>query len=279
MYRQSHWLDRAKHLALDRKERYRHCGQGYAAVLSRDTKGYSMHCFKCGEHEFHGKDMYTLDEIKNHQELRERANDPPKDLPKDYTTTIPTQYATWLYRAGISVTTYMRYGIGWSDYHHRIILPVYNGDTLVYWQGRAVMCGQLPKYINPPGGKQGVMYRCGDHRDRSRVVVTEDILSCIRVGKHLPSVSILGTSTSDEQAGYLCQFNLVEYWLDPDKAGIAGSKKGAQKMALATKSNILTSKKDPKNLPDRVLRRILGLSDQRNYTYYGHVLTSDAQAP
>lgn len=276
MYRQPYWLDRAKQLELDRKERYRHCGEGYAAVLSRDVKGYSMHCFRCGEHEFHGKGLYTLDELKHHQELRERAHDPPKDLPRDFTPVIPTHHATWLFKAGISTEQYTRCGIGWSEYHSRIILPIYDGDRLVYWQGRAVLAGQLPKYINPPGCKQGVLYHFGDHRDRSRLIVTEDILSCIRVGKHLPSVSILGTSTSDEQAGYLCQFDLVEYWLDPDEAGIAGSKKGASKMALATKSNILTSHKDPKNLSDRVLRSILGLSEKRNYIYHGYVITPDA---
>jgi DNA primase len=102
------------------------------------------------------------------------------------------------------------------------------------------------------------------------VVVTEDILSAIRVGAHIPAVSILGTKTSDAQAAQLAEYDKVDYWLDPDQAGIDGTVKGRRKLALVTETGAITSPVDPKNLSDREIREALKLTPNHRYTYYDY---------
>jgi DNA primase len=177
----------------------------------------------------------------------------------------------------------MALGIGWSSKLHRIVLPVYSdsGD-LLYYQCRAVDKGQVPKYINPRADKSTLLYtRFPPGSNRHRVIVTEDILSCIKVGRHIRCVSILGTATSTGQATRLARYNRVTYWLDPDKAGLRGSAKGVKTLKLLTSADAIYSNKDPKNLSDRVIREHLCLPYKERYTYIGplDLKTIETQAP
>ena len=274
----SEWLHIAEELPLGGKTRYRHCGHDKDAIVSHGSKYYSLYCFKCGHRDYSYRGPKLLTEIF---ELNQRAENPSVGLPEDFTTDIPPEHRTWLYRGSVDDHAAMEAGIGWSSYLQRVVLPLYSDSgVLLYWQARAIHKGQEPKYINPQTDKTGLLYRAGAHPQDSskrRVVVTEDILSAIRVGKHTPAVSILGTHTSDQQAGVLAEYQRVSYWLDPDSAGKRGSLEGCKLLAPVTEVEILTSKKDPKNLPDRVIREVLGLRVQRNYTYHGPLTLTDPQ--
>ena len=268
------WIEIAESLPLNTKTRIKCCGSNRDAVISHDTKGYVLYCFRCDTRIVHSIDARTLGEIYNLDKL---ANEQiPVTLPEDLIPVIPLQHSLWLYKAGIDTQTYTDAGIGWSDSLQRIILPVRSatGD-LLYYQCRAVHQGQLPKYKNPPTSKTSFLYLAGAKQRLSRIVVCEDILSAIRVGKHTPACSILGTKTSDEQAGILSAYDMVSYWLDPDAAGIKGSREGSIKVGLATNTEILNSDVDPKNLPDRSIRQILKLPASEDYTYHGCLTFTD----
>jgi len=267
------WLEIAEELPLGTKTRVTCCGKNRDAVISNDKQGYSVHCFKCGYSDRHTVHNRTLEQLRCLEELNRQPD--PVEIPEDFTSVIPVQHRTWLYKAGITHAEYLQAGIGWSDHLQRIIIPLY-GDSgeLLYFQCRAVHKGQLPKYKNPPVEKATLLYKV-NHPDYSRVVVTEDILSALKVGRHTHAVSILGTKTSDEQAAYLSEFKLVSYWLDPDKAGLEGARKGCKQLSLVTNTEVLHSSKDPKNLSDRVIRKILGLPTMETYTYHGCVITQN----
>lgn len=184
-----------------------------------------------------------------------------------------------MYKAGISTSRYIEAGIGWSDSLQRIVIPVYSTDgELLYFQCRAVHKGQLPKYSNPSREKSSLLYMAGWGYSKQRVVVTEDILSCIRVGKHIPAACILGTKTSDEQAGILSQFKHVTYWLDNDDAGHRGARAGTAKLRLATHADSIHSQHDPKEYSDREIRQYLGLCPTERYTYHGCIVIEDIEA-
>ena len=270
------WIEIAENLPLNTNTRVKCCGRNRDAIISSSLSGYSYYCFKCDSRLFHSVRSRTLQQLLNIQELNEQP--PILEIPGDFTPVIPLEHCLWLYKAGISNEIYTREGIGWSDSLQRIIIPIYNSDgDLTYFQCRAVHKGQIPKYKNPQVSKSRLLYFCGIGRARQRIVVTEDILSAIRVGKHTPACSLLGTKTSDEQAGMLSDYKLVSYWLDPDKAGIKGAREGALKVGLATKTEILTSKVDPKHLSDRVLREILKLPPNKSYTYHGCITPKNTQ--
>lgn len=276
------WIQIAKQLPLGRQQRYRHeCSTKLNAIINVTKLGYNLNCYKCGEHLFVPHGARTLPELA---ELNRRAKEAQYSekvqLPKDFKDGVPTAYSTWLYKAGISTDVIREVRIGWSESLHRIIIPIYDTDgVLVYWQARAVHKEQKPKYINPRVDKSRTLYlRIPPGSNTQRLCITEDILSCIRVGKHIPCASILGTSLSDGQAIRLARYRRVAIWLDPDTAGRQGSVKCKKKLALMTQADIIYSDVDPKCLPDREIRRCLCLPKQETYTYHGHTIIKDAKA-
>jgi DNA primase len=209
----------------------------------------------------------SIAEIARLKDLNAEALVPQtKELPNDFTLDIPIDSFSWLARGGISVIHARNRGIGWSDRLGRIVLPIYKDGELVYWQARAVTPGQSPKYSNPPVSKSEILYTVGDSRDKSRVVVTEDILSAIRVGAHCPSACILGTKVSDSQARQLAEYDRVSFWLDPDAAGRGGAAAGKRTLGLVTNADIISSDADPKCLSERKIREILQLTPNHRYT-------------
>ena len=269
------WKEIAADLPINGKTRVKCCGKNRDAVIGHDYKGYSFYCFKCGLVEIENFKVRNLYHLLNIKELNEQA-ELELELPSDFTRSIPIQFACWLFKAGLDTDAYMEKGIGWSAELQRIIIPMYSDtNQLLYFQCRAVHKGQLPKYKNPSVSKAHLLYRAGETQNKQRIVVTEDILSCIRVGKHISSCSLLGTKTSDEQAGILSAYDLVSYWLDPDKAGIKGAREGYRKLILATNVEILASKVDPKHLSDREIRQVLHLSPNKDYIYHGCITPQD----
>lgn len=97
----------------------------------------------------------------------------------------------------------------------------------------------------------------GSGNNLQRVVIVEDILSAIRVGKHIDSCSLLGTKITTSQAAELGKYAEVTTWLDSDKAGRSGAYKIRKTLGLITEvSNILTDK-DPKELSDKQIKEAL----------------------
>jgi len=209
----------------------------------------------------------SIAEIARLKELNAEASVPQtKELPNDYTLTIPSERYTWLAKGGISVSSARANHIGWSDRLGRIVMPIYDrSGVLVYWQARAVSEGQSPKYTNPPVSKSEILFTSGDPIDKSRVIVTEDILSAIRVGAHCPAACILGTKVSDSQARQLAEFGRVSFWLDPDAAGHSGATAGKRTLGLVTTADIISSDVDPKCLSNRKMREILQLTPNHRY--------------
>ena len=267
------WLEVARQLPLGHKRRIAHdCSTDRDMLVSHSEGGYSAYCFRCGPVGFEGHGYQTLEELNRINELNTQAQEPQSnELPADFTTEIPQEHILWLARGGISAHRAKCVGIGWSDSMHRIVIPVYDGSgTLVYWQARAIRKWQTPKYTNPPVTKATLLYWTHPNTSgsKARVVVTEDILSAIRIGKHVTSASILGTKTSDSQAAQLSEYDQVDYWLDPDQAGHVGAIAGTRKLGLVTNTSILGKdcEVDPKNLSDRAIRDILGLPANHRYT-------------
>ena len=237
-------------------------------LVSHNDTGYSAYCFRCGPVGFDPHGYQSIAEIARLKELNAEASVPQtKELPNDYTLEIPADKFTWLAKGGISVASARNNLIGWSDRLGRIVMPVYDRDgILIYWQARAVSPGQSPKYTNPPVSKASILYTAGDSGDKKRVIVTEDILSAIRVGAHCPTACILGTKVSDSQAAQLAAYARVSFWLDPDEAGLRGSAAGKRTLSLVTTSDIISSDADPKCLSERKIREILQLTPNHRYS-------------
>ena len=269
------WLDIAKNLPQNQHTRgdCPVCGEGTntnAAIINHNSKYYSIYCNACDNKEYSSKGMLSLEERKRINDLNEQALTVVHkiELPKD-TTYEPTEFSrdarTWLFKGGLSPSQWVRHRIGYSKRLERVILPVYDStNSLIWFQCRAILSGQKPKYIQPTGDRSKVYYAAGDTRSTKRAVAVEDIMSAIRVGDAVRSsqttvVSLLGTKVTAGQAEYLSNFDEVTTWFDGDRAGKTGSKNVRQLVGLLTTCNNVRTVEDPKFYSNKHIKEILNV--------------------
>jgi len=258
------WLTLAENLPTGQKLRKDcECGDGKTLVINHTVKGYSRFCFRCDIDDFVGKGKQSLAELARIRELNEAAKSIKLtlELPHDFTREIPIHGRLWLYSGGITESVWREYGIGYSESIDRVVLPVYDtSNNLVWFQCRALHKGQKPKYIQPARSRDNELFQVGYSKTNlQRVVVVEDILSAIRVGKHIPTVSLLGTKITTGQAARLSEYEKVTTWLDSDRAGRRGAYTIRKTIGLVTEINNIVTIKDPKKLTDQQIREILCL--------------------
>lgn len=228
---------------------------------------YGAWCNKCGMSGSTAKGLRSLAEIKAQGEQDVDEYTPKVGLPEDISYSAnewPLEARLWLYKADIRNDIIATYGIGYSKKQHRVVLPVRDEDNkLLMYQGRGLKPSQT-KYKNvravPRNSifcKSWVKNELTDPHNYDKVVVVEDMLSVIRVGKHCQAVAAMGTSMSQTQYNYLSKFKLVLFWFDPDKAGLGGSKKGVQKLSLVTECKRIRTEEDPKMLSDEAIANAL----------------------
>lgn len=120
-----------------------------------------------------------------------------------------------MYKVGIGNPEITKLGALYSERMDRVVVPVYEGGELVYWQARGFSKGR-PKYINPDVDKRLVIPSYGE----GITVLTEDLLSAFRVGDVAKGVSLLGTTITEKLFSVLTTDRQpVLVWLDPDAAG------------------------------------------------------------
>ena len=260
------WVNIAKELPINGKtttECPENCGSGEKLSITHSMKSYWCNCYRCGFTDIEYKGKQTLTELKRIQELNKAAEDTllELELPSDYTTEIPIHGRQWLHSGGITEPVWRGCNIGYSEKLDRVILPIYDTHGNLEWlQCRALQKGQKPKYIQPARNRNKIMLRVNrSKKDTRRVIIVEDIISAIRVGKHTTTFSILGTKITTAQAAELSKYAEVTTWLDSDTAGRKGSYKIRKTLSLITTvSNILTPL-DPKELSDKEIKRCLNI--------------------
>lgn len=83
-----------------------------------------------------------------------------------------------------------------GKYKNRIIIPVYEDDKLIYFQGRAIGDHIEPKYLNPDVKKEDIIFN-KERFDRDKyIVVCEGMIDAMMVGNQ--GTSCLGARTSDD---------------------------------------------------------------------------------
>ena len=232
------WLELAKLLPAGRSERIPCCKADKSALITHSAKGYSYVCFRCQERVFkaHGK-RSIAELIKQRKEFlayREYVKDSLK-LPSDFCSAIPPKHRVWLFKAGITEDEAAWHNIGWSESMQRIILPVYAEDgDLICVQGRAVLDGQEPKYLNPKGPRvSSAVFYAPALEPADHFVVVEDILSAIKISSVAHAFSILGTNMTFERAAYISTKTPHVYlWFDNDKAGRQARRKAEDRLGL-----------------------------------------------
>ncbi len=146
-----------------------------------------------------------------------------KALPEDFTFNIPEPGLRWLWDVNLTPELCKLYNVGYSASWGRVILPSYLDGQLLGWQGRLVPNNaDKPKYLQAEGQKPLLFFSYGARKHPDFVVLVEDIASAIVLGRHMPTVALLGTSLDRDgkQVAMLAETskNYI-IWLDGDKAG------------------------------------------------------------
>lgn len=232
------------------------------ANVSHKPDGFALYCFSCKAKPFIPHGLRSISKLNLTTSLAAQSTflTSPMELPKDCTTNVPEHLAIWLYKSSIFKSTYQQYGICWSPELQRIILPVYKDGNLVYMQARAVIPGMKPKYLNRrDANKQGVLFESlpSTFIEGTAVVVTEAILSAIRVGWYYKAYSTMGSKLTDSAAWQLSNQNVI-LWYDPDIAGEEGARQAFKTLrSIGGKVYNLRTKLKPKQYTNSEIKDIL----------------------
>lgn len=126
---------------------------------------------------------------------------------------------------GVSKQTAEKWNLGYDARTQRVTIPIRRFDgKLVGVQGRTVLKNEDNKYtfIHNFSKKRHLHgLHLIDHGDW--VVVVESVMNAIRISEmDIPTVSVMGSVVSEEQAQLLDSFNKVYMLLDNDEAGWVG---------------------------------------------------------
>lgn len=254
------WLPEAKRLRVGTKRRVPHdCGTGTVMIVSHEPDRYTAWCFRCSEGGIERKEPTLADMVELRRGAQEDAALRTATLPLPMTTDPrewPKEARLWLYRAGFHDSRIKELGIYYHKPSQRVVLPVVEDGKVTYWQARAVMPGQKPKYMGCAVGKANVIPKYGEG---ACIVLTEDMLSAMKVGREVEAWSLLGTAPSTHLLSQLVQDGRpVLVWLDPDEAGRSAAARITRELrSVGVQTENVVSAKDPKLLCLQEIRSCL----------------------
>ena len=264
------WIDMCKQLPVGRSERVQCCGTDKSRINSNKADKYVSTCFRstCKNYV---EDKTGVAKLSALQEDAAKEEMKQYTIPRDTIYDVglfPKHALVWLTKAGLHESIIRMYKIGYSPKYNRVVVPVYMHGKLVGAILRALDEADIlsMKYYNQLNVK-GAMHTCfHNKRHHNRCIITEDILSAIRLSEALSVIDsnidvtcILGTGVMHERAYALIgRYCHIHVWLDGDDAGVIGTTKWLKKLTpymKATSTNIDT--KDPKDFTDDEICKII----------------------
>lgn len=219
-------------------------------------------CFGC-QYYIKGDTGASVEEMKarlvpstQQEENTPNASDSSLSLPADYTRSLEPIGAQWLLKYGISKGERIKNHIGWSQRYESLVFPVYDShDNLLLVQRRFFGAGKWPKY-HTKGRPESVLHILGDG-DLDTGVLTEDLLSAIKVGRQYNATPLWGSNLSVDKVRRLShRFSKLIIWLDRDKAKDSVKYKW-RAMPFFEKVHIIVSELDPKEYNDDTIASLV----------------------
>jgi len=247
------WKDMAKALDCGTKRKIMCCGSSPSALISNNRFGIRFHCFRCTDFNTfipHGKRSVAeiLAARKASNELKTSLAKPQRAIPLT-DPSVPTEAHAWVLQAGLlPEDASSTYGMSYDPYTRRVLIPLENG-----FLARAVF-NERPKYIK---SSKASVYELPVND--STVVVTEDILSAIKVNSlGYSTLAILGTAVSPVIASRIARYKNIIIWTDSDKAGDAAYVKLRKKLSLyPVNIRRIVTDDDPKLIHKKTIRKLM----------------------
>ena len=251
------------------------------AEIGKDTRGDNLRvfadghkwCFSCGYRE--------SGSLKSRIHSLEKSNMPKAEkslnFPEDYIRYIPREALAWINKYKLTKAELDVNKVGWSEDRKLLIFPVYDDmNQIIYWQGRDFMISRTvheavrrPKWFSG-GSPANLLHIIGPSWDASptdateTIILTEDVVSAIKVGRVYPAMPIWGSSIPLGSVRMLFKrFKRVGIWLDPDKT--LEAVKSAIRASQFGDAFVVTSTQDPKYYDINYITEFVENSKKRLY--------------
>lgn len=237
-------------------------------IVTKQDSGVSAYCFRCKWSGFVGAPPESLAQKLERQAREKLASKEMKNskaLPSPKCEDVsewPLQARIWLYKAGLNNNDIVEAGIYYHRGSNRVVIPVYDGPDLVYWQARG-FDAEAPKYLNPSVVDRSALVAKW-YGSEDLLVLTEDWLSGYRVhnATGCQVYALLGTNLTDKILAQIAWNSTpVAVWLDSDKPGQDAAKKIMKQLAMINipARNVVTEA-DPKLHSNQRIREVLGVT-------------------
>lgn len=258
-----HYLDDAPNSLEDSPVRIDHvdCGagtdtKGRLYIWRKADQSVSAYCHNCGmsgysKSKHHTRNIHRLRPKKSSRPVRNLHITLPRDLEKDVKKW-PVEARAWVYSAGLTNEEVMNHGLGYSNWHRRVIIPCLSSTgSLSGYQTRKIFEDGRPKYLTRSKVGKKLLFTDVFTHDPSDTlcVVVEDALSCIKVGRTHHSVALMGCSSNDQVLKYLTNhYKHVIIFLDNDNSEVMKKQEQIRRdldMLMETVT-VIRHDKDPK---------------------------------
>lgn len=233
----------------------------------QDTRGDNLVCFSDGHRYCFACKYYVpvnktkanrqaLEELLNVSE--EHMNVKTIKLPDDASFSLDFKATSWLAEFEIRATEVADNRLMWSDKKQLLIFPFYgvNEHELLAWQGRNFKDGYA-RYHTQGSTENVFHYHKLSLAKQHGVVIVEDCLSAIKVGRYACTLPLLGSNFSAERRMRMkhSTSHLI-FWLDYDKVDVA-YRYSKECQLLGYKTQVIVTKDDPKKHTDEEIQAIL----------------------
>lgn len=248
-------------------------GDSQSLLVERTPDGAaSCFCFRCGGRGYFRFDRRYVPPAERHRHAHlSRVRDATGlDLPADLSLDLGRPAREWLAKAGLPSSVITEREFKWSENEQGLYIPVHKelsafGPRLAGYIKRSFSPKDYRTLRIDAGGLWG-LYRQGGATPVQGVVpdgplvLTEDVLSALRVAKYADAMALCGTELHPEAASLI----LTEGWkraivfLDGDNPTV---KMKARKIASRLSwlvSEVVETGKDPKNHTDDELLTLIG---------------------
>jgi len=220
-------------------------------------------CFRCGQYGIDDRYCGTVNSIResvsrSKANVAETGNKDSKLGPVDFTTSgWPVLAYHWIRQYEISAKEINDYNVGYASERQRLYLPVWWDGERVGYQLRKIFDNDTgPKYDSHVKGGYGFMSL--PDVTSNEIVIVEDIVSAIKVGRQAKAVALLSTGMTQTIKAALSHYDKFYVWLDMDNPQVI---RQAVKLLNALKifgeAKLIHTPKDPKCYSDEEIARLL----------------------
>lgn len=181
----------------------------------------------------------------------------PVQLPKDMDINYPSKVIDWIVSYDLTIDDLHNHNFLWSEYYQRLIYPVWQGESVIFWTGRYF--GQdtkQAKWINK-GSLKNIVHCI--NKNANTIIIVEDIISGIKILNSSKDYGVLVLFNSHNPVSKLLTLGKNKQyflWLDNDKfkESIFFAREG---VGHGLDIKTITSERDPKDETTLSIQRIL----------------------